>query len=443
MKTPVAIVLLLTLALTGCSMTSTSPSSSSASGVSFPLPVPVTGRVFNVRDFGAKADGKTKDTAALQKALDACAAAGGGEVLVPAGNYLTGSLAIGSRTTVRLAEGSTLTGSPDVADYPIVTARWEGEFRPSHRALLSAEKVSHVSIVGSGTLVGPPVALASLRPRAAGTARGPVMIEPAECTDVLIEGITVRYQRLWAVHPMLCERLVVRGVTIRSSLTNGDGLDLDSCKDVLIEKSDIEGGDDAISMKSGRGLSAVNLKRPTENVLIRDCTLHSIGFAAIGFGTEMSGGIRHIRIENSTLSGNQNCIFIKSRDGRGGYMEDITGDHLIVKKSPTFIGIDLVTKGIQASDPVTGVPDKWARVGGIKFTHVQVEGVADLILGKAISPERPIDGFVLADITGTCAKGITLANVNHADFSGINVTGYTGPLLNLTNVQGTGLENPR
>jgi polygalacturonase len=157
----------------------------------------------------------------------------------------------------------------------------------------------------------------------------------------------------------------------------------------------------------------------------------------------MSGGIRHIRIENSTLSGNQNCIFIKSRDGRGGYMEDITGDHLIVKKSPTFIGIDLVTKGIQASDPVTGVPDKWARVGGIKFTHVQVEGVADLILGKAISPERPIDGFVLADITGTCAKGITLANVNHADFSGINVTGYTGPLLNLTNVQGTGLENPR
>ena len=125
-----------------------------------------------------------------------------------------------------------------------------------------------------------------------------------------------------------------------------------------------------------------------------------------------------------------------------GYMEDISGDHLIVETSPTFIGIDLMTKGIQASDPVTGTPDKWARVQKLKFTHIQVHDVADLVLGKSISAERPIDGFVLSDITGTCRRGITLANVVKADFNALNVTGFTGPLLTLTDVTGRGLENP-
>jgi len=438
MKTPTPILFFAAVIFAGCTSSSVTPGEASAP---FAIAPPVTGQVFNVHDFGAKGDGATKDTAALQKALDACAAAGGGEVLVPAGNYLTGSLALGGRTTLRFEQGATLTGSPDAADYPFVQARWEGEFRPSHRALLSADKADHVSIVGPGTLVGPPAALAQLRPRGPGTGRGPVMIEAMECKDLLIEGITVRYQRLWSLHPMLCERVVIRNVTVRSAQSNGDGLDIDSCKDVLVDRCDILGGDDAISLKSGRGLSAVNLQRPTENVLIRDSTLRSSQFAAIGFGTEMSGGIRHVRIEHCTLAGVQNCFFIKSRDGRGGYMEDISGDHLIVETSPTFIGIDLMTKGIQASDPVTGTPDKWALVRNLRFTHIQVNGVADLVLGKAISAERPIDGFVLADITGTCRHGITLANVVNADFRALNVTGYEGPLLNLTHVQGTGLEN--
>src|ERR1700676_1370277 len=155
----------------GCASSSDTPGNASAP---FAVPVPVTGRTFNVRDFGTKGDGTSKDTLALQKALDACVAAGGGEVLVPAGNYLTGSLALGGRTTLRFEPGAMLTGSPDVADYPFVQARWEGEFPPSHRALLSAAKADHVSIIGPGTLVGPPVALASLRPRGPDTGRGPV-----------------------------------------------------------------------------------------------------------------------------------------------------------------------------------------------------------------------------------------------------------------------------
>ncbi len=408
-------------------------------------PTSPSAKIFNIRTLGAIGDGTTKDTAAVQKAMDACAAAGGGEVLVPAGSYLIGSVVLGANTTLQLDQGATLTGSPDVADYPLVQGRFEGEFTSVHRALVSATKADHVAITGPGALVGPPLAVAALR-----RPRGPVMIELEECTGVRLEDFTVHYQRLWSVHPLLCHDVVVRHVTIRSSQSNGDGIDVDSCSGVLIEQCDIEGGDDAISLKSGRGLAAMKMDRPTENVVIRNCKLASSTFAAIGLGTEMSGGIRHVRIENCTLSGKQNGIYIKSRDGRGGYMEDISGENLTVSNSPTFIGFDLATKGIQAVDPVPGDVEKWARVGQLAFRHIKVENVADLIVagGGRVTPDmaipaaRPIDGFVLADITGTCRRGITLANVVNADFRDVKVTGFTGPLLTLTNVKGSGLDQP-
>jgi hypothetical protein len=229
---------------------------------------------------------------------------------------------------------------------------------------------------------------------------------------------------------------------IRSLGANGDGLDIDSCRDVLIDHCNIDTGDDAISLKSGRGLAAQQLGRPTENVTIRDCTLISSIYAAIGIGTEMSGGIRNVHVENCVLAGRQNCIFIKSRDGRGGYIEDITGQNLIINNSPTFIGIDLLKKGIQASDPVPGDVEKWALVKNLTFNHIQVNHVAELIAGKNVPAERVMDGFILNDITGTCGRGISLANMNNVKLSDINVTGYDGPLVSAENVTGTGWDKP-
>ncbi len=210
---------------------------------------------------------------------------------------------------------------------------------------------------------------------------------------------------------------------------------MDSCSDVTIENCDINTGDDAISLKSGRGLAALRLNRPTQNVLIKDCSLVSSIDAGLGLGTEMSGGIRDVRIENCILSGRQNGIFIKSRDGRGGFMEDITGNNLTVTNSGTFVGIDLVTKGIQATDPVPGDVEKWPLVKNIRFNHVKVSNVQALLVGKNVPPERPIDGFALSDITGTCGKGITLSNVLNAKFDGINVTGFSGALFTTNNIQ--------
>ncbi len=385
----------------------------------------------NVRDLGAKGDGATKDTAAFQAALDSCTNHGGGIVTVPAGTYLIGSIVVSANTALRLESGAKLTGSPDIADYPLENVRWEGEFRQGHRALISSDNANNVTIAGPGTISGPPLSLGELR-----NPRGPVLIELANGTNVTLNGFFTQYQRLWSIHLLFCKNITARDLVIRTpALSNGDGIDVDSCNRVTIEHCDINTGDDAISLKSGRGLAAMLLDRPTQNVLIKNCKLVSSIDAGLGIGTEMSGGIRDVRLENCTLSGRQNGIFIKSRDGRGGFMEDITGDNLTVTNSGTFVGIDLVTKGIQATDPVPGDVEKWALVKNIRFNRVRVDNVQALMVGKNVPAERPIDGFALTDITGTCGKGITLSNVLKGRFHGINVTGFSGALFTTNNVR--------
>ena len=388
-------------------------------------------RIHDVHSFGAKGDGVTKDTTAFQTALDSCATNGGGTVTVPSGDYLIGSIVVSPNTKLQLESGAKLTGSPDIADYPLVNVRWEGEFRQGHRALISSDKASNVTLAGPGSISGPPLSLSELR-----NPRGPVLIELANGTNVTLDGFSTQYQRLWSVHLLFCRNVTARHLVIRTpALSNGDGIDVDSCNRVTIEHCDINTGDDAISLKSGRGLAAMQLKRPTQHVLIKDCSLVSSLDAGLGIGTEMSGGIRDVWIKNCTMSGHQNGIFIKSRDGRGGFMENIAGDKLIITNSGTFVGIDLVTKGIQATDPVPGKIEKWALVKNISFNHIKVNNVQALVVGSAIPAQRPIDDLTLSDITGTCGRGITLANVLNAKFDRINATGFIGSLFRTNNVQ--------
>ena len=387
----------------------------------------------NVLDFGAKGDGITKDTVAIQKALDTCAAAGGGTVQLPEGVFLTGSLVIGANTTVQMMPRANLLGSPDIADYPLINVRWEGEFREGHRALLSASNAVNVTITG-GTIYGPPLPLGLLR-----NPRGPVLIELTGCTNALLENFVAQYQQLWTIHPLFCKNFTARNLIIRSVAANSDGIDLDSCSDVLIEKCDINTGDDAIAIKSGRGAAAQNLDRPCENIIIRDCRLEASRFAGLALGTEMSGGIRNVKIQNCVIAGKQNAIYIKSRDGRGGYMENISGENLTILKSPTFVGIDLLKKGIQATDPVPGDVEKWPRMKNISFKKVRVQDVGDLVVGTNIPAARILDGLTLSEISGTCAHAISLANMTNVNLSKIHVTGYEGPLVTTNNVSGKNL----
>ena len=383
---------------------------------------------FDVRQFGATGNGATKDTAAFQKALDNAGAHKGGLVVVPAGNYLIGSVVIPSGVTLRFEQGATITGSPDKADYPVRTIRWEGVWRDGHRALFFAEKGKNITLTGPGKIVGN-FPLGHLR-----NPRGPCLLEFIECNNVRIDGLNIEYERMWAIHPTYCTDVWISNLTIRSKLDNGDGIDVDSCERVRIDHCDIDTGDDAIALKSGRGEAAAKIARPTQDVRICDCTLGS-KFAGLAIGTEMSGGIRNVHFERCRFTHGSNSIFIKSRTGRGGFMEEIHGVDLVAEAS-CFLRLDLTTKGITGSDPIpgeAGIP----HVANLSFTNVKSTSPV-LIDARRIAPQKPVENLSVTNVTGTCKKPIALANIKGVELANIDVAGARP--ITITNVTGTGLE---
>ena len=388
----------------------------------------------NVRTFGAVGDGTTKDTAAFQKALDSCAAANGGEVVVPAGNFLIGSIQLKSNTTLRLQKGANLLGSPDLDDYPVIKVRWEGHWIDGHRALIFAQAAAHIGIVGPGKISGNPALGGREMPRR------PVIVEPINCQDVRLEDFATEHKSMWSIHPTCCENVTARNLVIRSTGGNGDGIDVDSCRQVRIEQCDIATGDDCIAIKSGRGMEGYRLARPTEDVLISGCTLADSLFACIGIGSETSGGIRDVRIENCKFTHAKSfAIYIKSNSGRGAFIKDISAHHLDVATTPGgFLRINLTGSGIKDAEPVPG-EEGIPSAGNYSFADVKVD-CGTLVDATQISPVKPINGLSLVNISGACTKVIALANITNAVLRDIRVSGYTGPFLTQTNVQGVGLE---
>jgi len=410
---PLAIMALALIGLTGCTILS--PSS------------------FNVRKFGAIGDGLTKDTVAFQNAINACAAANGGEVVVPAGNYLIGSIELKSYTTLRLEKGAHLIGSPDLDDYPVMKVRWEGHWVDGHRGLIYAREATHIGVVGPGKISGNPALGGREMPRR------PVPIELITCLAVRLEDFATEHQSMWSIHPTYCNGVTAQNLVIRSTGGNGDGIDVDSCMHVRIENCDIATGDDCIAIKSGRGMEGYRLARPSEDVLISHCTLADSTFACIGIGSETSGGIRGVRIQNCKFTQAKTCaVYIKSNTGRGAFIEDITARDLEVATAPGgFLCINLVGSGIKDAEPVTG-DEGIPRAGNFSFENVKVD-CGTLVDAARISPVKPVNGFSLVNISGTCRQAITLANLTNAVMRDIRVTGYAGPFLSQTNVQGTGL----
>jgi polygalacturonase len=380
---------------------------------------------FNVRDFGAVGDGAKKDTIAFQKTLDMCAVSGGGEVIVPAGKYLIGSVQIGIRTILRLETNSIIIGSGDTNDYPMMDVRWEGRWQPGRRALIYAANVDHTGIIGPGRIEGNSVVAAPQNPR------GAVVLEPISCNDVRWEGFTVTQGGNWATHPTYCSDVKIKNLKI---ISNRDGIDVDSCKNVRIEHCDVNTGDDSISLKSGRGLDGARIGKPTEDVLIGNCNLIGRRFACVGIGSETSGGIRDVRIENCKMTSHTFGIYIKTRIGRGGIVENIYGENLDVLGGG-FLKINLTSAGNlnTVDDPVEGLAG-YPLGKNFRFTGVTVTNCPKLVDAKNISPEKPLEGLSLAHITGTCASGITLANITDATLRDIHVTGFTGALVTRTNV---------
>jgi polygalacturonase len=376
-------------------------------------------------------------TAELQAAIDRLNAAGGG-TLVLKGRFVTGTLFLKSRTRLFLAEGAELVGSDDLAAYPRRRVRWEGRWIEGHCSLLHADDAEDIAIAGPGKIVGSP-AVGGM-PSAAYPFRHPALIEPVNCRHVLLEGFSTEYDHMWNIHPTLCDDVTIEHLTIRSSEKGRDGIDIDSCRRVRIARCDIATGDDCISLKSGRGMEGFTEARSTENVLISDCTFADWNWACIGIGSEMSGGVRAVRIENCRfVHAKTHALYLKGQVGRGGYVQDI--EVVNAEISGCLLGairINFLTSGKRDERQVpgeAGIP----RIANFRFTAVRVRDVPQVLEAWEIDSAKPLEGLVLENITGSAAKGLQLAHIRGARIARVKLDGLTGPLLATKDVTGTGL----
>ena len=383
----------------------------------------------SVRDFGAAGDGVALDTVPIQKALDNVADSGGGTVQVPAGNYVTGSLVMKSHTTLHLDLGASLLGSSNRDDYPIVTARWEGLETNCHRALIWAEQADEIAITGEGVIEGNKVVGPLRNPR------GPAVVEFRRCGQVRVEGITLKSFRMWTLHPTYCHDVRIAGVTFDTAGGNSDGIDPDSCQHVVIDGCNFTTGDDNIAIKSGKGQEGAKIGIPSEDILITNCTFIK-GYTSVAFGSELSGGIRRVRIVYCTMKQGHAALQLKSRPGRGGYVEDVDAKDLVVGPEP-LLGINNHYSYNVDFQGVAGI-DGLTEFGNIRIRDVRV--ASKNLLSIAGTVEKPVQAVQISGVTGTCQTGSVIQNARDVRLSDIHIDGISGAPYLTNNVEGTGLD---
>ena len=376
--------------------------------------------VCNVRDYGAKGDGTTKDTAAIQKAIDACAEKGGGTVTLPAGNYLSAPIVLKSNITLHLDKGATLLGSTDHADYPAIT-----EFRaPGLQALVSATNASNITIDGEGTIDGQGETwwemarhtpgsgiLGSHHPR-------PRLVVFDHCRHVVVEGLTIENSPMWQVVPYYSDNVTIRNVKILAPQhsPNTDAMDPFSSSNVLIENVYADVGDDNVAIKSGM-IDSPGPDSPSRNITVRNCVfLHGHGMS---IGSELAGGAQNIVAEHIQFNGTDQGIRVKANRDRGNVVKNLVFRDLKMTGVKNAIVISEYYPRIMPAGGVTAAP-----VGRLTphFSNITIENVtatgsnsAGAIVGL---PESPVENVVLKNVKISAQKGLT---IGYADVTGANV----------------------
>jgi polygalacturonase len=374
-------------------------------------------RDFAVTAFGAVGDGTTDATGAFRAAVEACARAGGGRVVVPPGVYLTGPIHLKSNVNLRVSEGATIRFSRDPAAYlPVVLTRWEGVELMGYSPLVYAYGERNVAVTGKGTLdgqagpahwwpwkkTGTPDSQKPDRDRlfaqaeagvevaervyGAGHYLRPQFIQPYRCENVLVEGVTIRNAPMWVIHPVLSRNVTVRGVSVVSAGPNNDGCDPESSTDVLIEDAVFDTGDDCIAIKSGRNADGRRLAAPSERIVVRGCRMRA-GHGGVTIGSEVSGSVRDVFVERSVMSSPdlERGIRFKTNAMRGGTIENVFVREVEIGEVGSAIDVDMrYEEG--ADGPFTPV------VRNVRIDRMTVRRAeyAFFIRGLASSPVRGV-----------------------------------------------------
>ena len=426
---------------------------------------------------GAKNDGKTLVTSVIQQAIDEAAAQGGGVIFFPTGQYLTGALRLRSNITLHISSGAVLKFSDNPDDYlPFVQLRWEGTVMNSFSPLIYANGEDNITIEGRGVLDGQGkkwwatlYEYYTLRKQQQDGADNytpyqkmwleanpdltvsdyyqntirlrffrPPFFQTFKCTNVQIKGVKFINSPFWTINPAFCQNVTVDGVTIINPPSpNTDGINPTSCKDVHISNCHISVGVDCITIKSGRDADGRKWNTPCENITITNCTMLS-GHGGVVIGSEMSGSVRKIAISNCVFDGTDNGIRMKASRERGGTVEEIRVDNIVMKnirKLPFTFNL-FYDKNLPAG-PVTEKTPCFRNIHISNVTGSELKA-AGHILGIS---EMPIQNLTFNNINMDAKTGFTIETAKDIEFHNVTINAAEGPAFILKDVRNMVFDN--
>jgi polygalacturonase len=445
----------------------------------------------NILKHGAKPDGATLNTKAINAALIACSQKGGGVVLVPAGLWLTGPLVLQSNVNLHLQRGATLLFTPDKSQYALVEGFYEGKRAARNQSPISGTNLVNIAITGQGIVDGNGDVWRAVHKRQltedewkAKIASGGVLKNdgktwyPSEqfksasegnksmligagqnpqdfagmkdflrpnlvvlngCKKVLLEGVIFQNSGAWCLHPLMCEDLTFRNITTKNPdyAHNGDGMDIESCKNFLIEGCTLDVGDDAICIKSGKDEEGRRRGMPTENGIIRNNTVYA-GHGGFVIGSEMSGGARNLFVENCTFMGTDKGLRFKSVRGRGGVVEHIYARNIFMKDIvdeaiffDMYYFVKFATDGERDMRQVVNEGTPIFR--NMKFENIVCNGAKIGVFVRGL-PEMPVSNIILENMVLQANKGIELVDAKGIKVINTNlITKGTRPVVLVDN----------
>lgn len=453
---------------------------------------------FHITKFGAVADGVTLNTTSINNAIDACHKKGGGVVLVPTGMWLTGPIVLKSNVNLHLQKNAVLQFTEDFNQYPLVQGNWEGLPQMRNQSPISATNATNIGITGHGIIDGAGDAwrmvkkdkltesnwkklinsggvlddnkriwyptessLKGSKLKNPGTISPdktaefykeikdflrPNMLVLANCSKILLEGVTFQNSPAWCLHPLMSQHITIRNLQVKNPwyAQNGDGLDLESCRYVLVENTVFDVGDDGICIKSGRDEEGRKRGMPTEDVIIRNCTVyHAHGGFVIG--SEMSGGARNIYVDDCTFVGTDIGLRFKTTRGRGGIVENIFINNITMR--------DIVGEAIlfdmyyAAQDPIalTGEKREPPKVEALPVTeatpqfrnfyinNVVANGAEKAIFVRGL-PEMSVKNIVLQNMVLQAKHGLDMTEGSDITLRNVRlITKETNPVMYVHN----------
>lgn len=459
----------------------------------------------NIKDFGAVPDGQTLNTQAFADAIQKASDNGGGRVIVPRGIWLTGPIVMKSNIDLHIEEGALVLFSRNFDHYPLIETSFEG--LETYRCIspVYAFDLDNIAITGKGIIDGSGDAWRPVKKSKMTSAQWkklvksggvlntnenvwypsgkslkgaegsimnvptgdltkadyeaikdflrPVMISMVKCRNVLLDGPTFQNSPAWNIHPLMCENVTLRNLTVKNPWysQNGDGLDLESCKNAVIYNCNFDVGDDAICFKSGKNATGRRRGMPTENVIVKECIVYH-GHGGFVIGSEMSGGVRNVHVSNCTFMGTDVGLRFKSTRGRGGVVENIYISNINMIDIPTEpIRFNLYYGGraplpdpednvaVKNKEVIPPVSEETPQFRNIHIKNIVCKGAARATILQGL-PEMNLQNVSIEKVAIVAEQGFQLSDVDGIILKDIFIEIAKGPAISINNSKHVNVE---